>query len=149
MKIEILAHPNTKKERISYIRKATKFFAKHLNIDNYTYKLYVCVAPHLIRDDGNNGFATRTGPRELTVVLDSSLNFVEILFTLAHEMVHAKQFVRGQYQCVRAKNGRYMKYWMGKKYNVEYVNQPWEQEAYRRQGDLVEAFVMSMAKKKG
>lgn len=148
MKLEILAHPNTKRERISYIRKASKFFLKELNIDTYSYKIFVLVAPHLIKNDNSNGYATKTGSREVTIVLDSSLDMVEILFTLAHEMVHAKQFVRGQYRSEKARNGRYLRYWMGKRVNVDYINQPWEREAFRRQGDLVESFVMEVSKKK-
>jgi hypothetical protein len=50
--------------------------------------------------------------------------------TLAHEMVHVKQFAKGQLQSADGKN-----YWMGKRVTrrVKYLDQPWEVEAFQRQ----------------
>lgn len=50
--------------------------------------------------------------------------------TLAHEMVHVKQLVKGT---LKVKNG--VKYWCGKRYpkNAKYLNTPWELEAFARQ----------------
>ncbi len=54
----------------------------------------------------------------------------ELGSTLAHEMVHVKQFAKGQFQ---NDGGKY--YWMGKRITkrVKYLDQPWEQEAFARQ----------------
>lgn len=50
--------------------------------------------------------------------------------TLAHEMVHVKQFAKGQFQIV---GGKY--FWMGKRVTkrTQYLDQPWELEAFSRQ----------------
>lgn len=50
--------------------------------------------------------------------------------TLAHEMVHVKQFAKGHFQIV---DGKY--FWMGKRVTkrVKYLDQPWEVEAFSRQ----------------
>ena len=50
--------------------------------------------------------------------------------TLAHEMVHVKQFAKGQFQVVDGTH-----YWMGKRVTkrTKYLDQPWELEAFARQ----------------
>lgn len=57
-------------------------------------------------------------------------NWRELGCTLAHEMVHVKQFAKGQLRCDGGKN-----YWKGKRVTkrVKYLDQPWEQEAFARQ----------------
>lgn len=59
-------------------------------------------------------------------------NWLQIL---AHEMVHIKQFARKEL----AVN---MERWKKRLYcgNIDYWNQPWEREAYRLQGRLVEDY---------
>jgi hypothetical protein len=56
--------------------------------------------------------------------------WAELGSTLAHEMVHVKQFAKGQLQSENGKN-----YWMGKQITrrVKYLDQPWEVEAFQRQ----------------
>ena len=50
--------------------------------------------------------------------------------TLAHEMVHAKQYIRGEL-CGWSMS------WKGKKpRNYKYENAPWEREAYKREEEL-------------
>ena len=70
-----------------------------------------------------------------------------MLLTLAHEMVHAKQYVRGQYRGEWARNGRMKKLWLGKPYSVEYMKRPWEIEAFGRQTELVGALLDMVAQK--
>lgn len=57
--------------------------------------------------------------------------FVEMMQTLAHEMVHARQFIRGQL----FNQGGWA--WKGRNADgYEYQNQPWEKEAYRLEKEL-------------
>tara|TARA_B110000908_G_scaffold63340_1_gene76989 strand:- start:1705 stop:2124 length:420 start_codon:yes stop_codon:yes gene_type:complete len=59
------------------------------------------------------------------------LDYDEMMRTLAHEMVHAKQYLRGE---INAAGG-----WKGKKpRNYKYENQPWEKEAYSKEVGLYE-----------
>jgi hypothetical protein len=53
--------------------------------------------------------------------------------TLAHEMVHVKQLIRGT---LKTQAG--VKYWRGKKFSkrVKYLSTPWEQEAFAKQDIL-------------
>lgn len=58
------------------------------------------------------------------------LSYESMMQTLAHEMVHAKQYLRGEL------NG-YNHSWKGKKpRNYKYENAPWEREAYKREEEL-------------
>ena len=57
--------------------------------------------------------------------------FMRQMQALAHEMVHAKQFLRDEL----VSEGVWK--WKGRKAdNYEYQNQPWEKEAYKMERDL-------------
>lgn len=147
MKIEVLAHGNTNPEKVLLLYKTAKFYAKYLNLNRANYQLYVCSAPNLRKHDGNNGIASKTGAKEITIVVDSQLKLPQMLLTLAHEMVHAKQYIRGHYKATVSRNGKLKKLWLGKQYSVVYHKRPWEREAFRREGELVNALLESVAQK--
>jgi len=64
-------------------------------------------------------------------VTNRKLGFTEMMQTLAHEMVHARQFIRGQ---LKNESGWA---WKGRKANgYDYDNQPWEKEAFRLEKKL-------------
>ena len=87
---------------------------------------------HIIDDNLNK-------PREFMIELDASMKypFDQILTWLAHEMVHLKQFVRGE--LCDYETGRVQ--WKKRMYgNVHYEDQPWEREAYRLETKLYEEF---------
>jgi hypothetical protein len=100
----------------------------------------------LRKRDGNNGTACKTDQKEITIMVDSKLKLPYMLITLAHEMVHAKQYIRGQYRAELSRNGKVKKLWLGRPYSVEYLKRPWEREAFRREGEL--ALFESVAQKK-
>ena len=78
-------------------------------------------------------------PREFMIELDASMkySFDQILTWLAHEMVHLKQFVRGE--LCDYETGRVQ--WKSRSFGrVHYDDQPWEKEAYRLEGELYEMF---------
>jgi hypothetical protein len=64
-------------------------------------------------------------------VTKRNLSFLEMMKTLAHELVHAKQFLRGELinECGWKWKGRNAD-------GYEYDNQPWEKEAFRREEEL-------------
>ena len=78
-------------------------------------------------------------PREFMIELDASMRykFDQILTWLAHEMVHLKQFVRGE--LCDYETGRVQ--WKSRTFGrVHYDDQPWEKEAYRLEDELYEMF---------
>jgi hypothetical protein len=57
--------------------------------------------------------------------------FLQQMQALAHEMVHARQFLRGELTC----EGGFA--WKGRNASgYDYENQPWEKEAYRLEREL-------------
>ena len=73
------------------------------------------------------------------IELDASMMhpFDQILTWLAHEMVHLKQFVRGE--LFDYETGRVQ--WKTKSFGrVHYEDSPWEREAYRLEDKLYEKF---------
>jgi hypothetical protein len=147
MEIKVLAHGNTSPEKVKMFYKTAKFYTKYLNIQEFKYKVYICLAPKMRQKDGNNGICSRTGDREITIAVDSALQLPQMLMTLAHEMVHAKQYVRGQYRGEWSRNGKMRKIWLGKQYSVAYLKRPWEREAFRREGELVCALIENVTQK--
>lgn len=137
MEIEILSY--SRKQRKELMLSLAQFFAKELNVHKSNYKVFIVTDPSL-KDDGNNGLCARTGKREITVALYSRLSFTKLLYTLAHEMVHVKQMIRGHYRQESMKYGKGVyHYWLGKRVNKEYHKRPWEIEAMSRESLLVHA----------
>lgn len=147
MKIKVLAHGNTNPDKVLMLYKTARFYAKYLNIIKFDVTVYICSAPNLRKTQNNNGVCSKTDYREITVAVDSTLVLPQLLITLAHEMVHVKQYVRGQYRGELSRNGKMKRIWLGKQYNVAYMKRPWEVEAFRREMELTTALVTSVAKK--
>jgi hypothetical protein len=63
----------------------------------------------------------------VTVFINPKMKKSQIIVTLFHEMVHAKQFVRGE--LVPGEGKRHSR-WMGEECNLPYLETPWEREAY-------------------
>ena len=77
-------------------------------------------------------------PRLFTIRIDKSLTRFQQFVTLCHELIHVKQFAKGELHdyCYRPEISR----WKRRKINVEktdYENLPWEKEAYKLQRSLL------------
>lgn len=144
MEIEVLTYGKRKE----LLEKLAGFYATQLNIDKSNCKVFVCTSPTL-KAEGSLGVCARTGKREITVGLYSYLSFGRILYTLAHEMVHVKQMVRGHYRQEPKKRGDGVHHlWLGKRVNKQYINRPWEIEAMGREDELVESLSQFLEKQK-
>lgn len=86
------------------------------------------------REDDNHKF------RSFIVVLNKKMNKKTTLIALAHEMVHIKQFARGELRdYLRNNNVK----WRGKVLcldKVKYRSSPWEKEARKKDKLLYEKF---------
>ena len=71
-------------------------------------------------------------PNTIIMLLDSALDTELLISTLCHEMVHVKQFALGQTQ-IRYRGKKPTFYWLGRQIKASYWDQPWEQEAWRRE----------------
>ena len=105
-----------------------------------TIKININLKRGMVKKDGAEGTCIwddwedlRKTPREFTIELDCGVTIRNILINLAHEMVHMKQWVKGDmYEYSNSHMVRFMK----KKYDmseIAYWDYPWEIEAYGRQ----------------
>jgi hypothetical protein len=143
MEIEVLTYGKRKE----LLEKLAKFYAKQLKITQSNYKVFIVTDPTL-KSQGSQGVCARTGEREISVALYSYLNFGRMVYTLAHEMVHVKQMIRGHYRQEPMKYGKGVyHYWLGKRVSTEYLKRPWEKEAMRREQPLVDKLYEYICKK--
>jgi hypothetical protein len=80
-------------------------------------------------------------PKNFTIELDSTCTIRSILITLAHEMVHIKQWAKEE--MYEYYNTPKMVRFKGKRFNMDDINYwdyPWEIEAYGRQLGLFVRF---------
>lgn len=78
--------------------------------------------------------------RNFVIIVNKNLNKKTILISLAHEMVHVKQYARGELKDYLRNN---TVKWKNRKFNlqtVKYWSSPWEKEAYKKDKILYEAF---------
>lgn len=142
MEIKILTHGKRKE----LLEKIARFYAKQLKISRSNYEVVIVTDPTL-KSEGTLGVCARTGKREITVGLYSYLSFGRLLNTLAHEMVHVKQMIKGHYRQEPMKYGKGVyHYWLGKRINTEYIKRPWEIEAIKRENKLVDMLFESISK---
>lgn len=115
-----------------YTELAVKNFAKQLGIHRLRNNINVRVHNHIVIDQVAEGYCEAKDKRNFTI--DVCL-FGNWLSTLAHEMVHVKQFARGELSLD-------MRTWKNRKDcdRIDYWDQPWEKEARRLQYKMVEDF---------
>ena len=113
------------------VTKAVNSFSKQLGINRHKLLLEVIVSKSTMTPLGNSGdcLAVNRKQFEIGIALYS-----DWLLTLAHEMVHVKQFVRRELDlnCMT---------WKGKRILTEdYMKMPHEREAFKLQRKLVTGY---------
>lgn len=81
------------------------------------------------------GYCLSEDKRTFEIEVDKTLDLRTLLTTVAHEMVHVKQYARGElFESVQQAKHR----WQGKyiSNSIEYWDQPWEIEAHGRETGL-------------
>jgi len=74
-------------------------------------------------------------PRTFEIEVHKNMRLRKLLETVAHEMVHVKQYARSElYQGVRIAKHRWQGKWMSN--NLSYWDTPWEIEAHGREAGL-------------
>ena len=116
----------------------------NINMSRKLAKKYDMEGSCIWEDDGYR-------PREFTIELDSSCVIRNILITLAHEMVHVKQWAKDEMYEYMPK-GKTQEDWLNspkmvrfksEKFNmndIDYYDYPWEIEAFGRQLGLFVRF---------
>lgn len=110
--------------------------ARHVSIKIYTdhpreyQKTYIYADVDYSTEQGKK-------PRNFVITMTSKFRVLKSLMILAHEMVHVKQFARGE---LHWPNHNLYPLWKGKKIdyeNVSYWDLPYEIEAHGREKGLV------------
>ncbi len=111
-------------------------------VSNYLprHKLDIEVRHRGLKREGVQGWCNIEGdtyrPRSFMIEIHNRLDESEYLRTLFHELVHVKQFVRGELKDKRSK-----KYWKDEDISdIEYNNDPSEIEALQMEDLLYESF---------
>ena len=125
--------------KIKQKKKISKFVEDVImHLLTYPYKREIFIAIDFSSDLENAGECV--GDRnsaDITIakVIDGiEIPTRDICLTIAHELVHAKQYIKGQTNPSKP-------IWRGINYsNVSYRGSPWEKEAYLMEDKLVEMF---------
>jgi len=139
MSIKIVGSPD--KNFTPYVHRAAMFYADHLltkQMQDYTsivikFKKNMDVFGYASVE----GYNSRNMPREFLIEVNPDIGVPNILETIAHEMVHIKQFAYGH------TNDKLSK-WHDLKIDsddLDYWDHPWEIEAHGMEGGLLTKFV--------
>lgn len=138
-----------KRSSLTYnqIRRAAEFYAERLGM---TQRLRDKITLFIKIEREQFGFAglcswldDYIGPKEFEIqILDQGKH--ETLRTLAHEIVHVKQYAKGQLRDLISQQD--MVVWNGARKKLaddteDYMSQPWEAEAFSMEDKLKNAFV--------
>jgi len=123
---------------------AIRNYASQLMKGKLVDKLFIEVefTRGMLRETGALGYCTWEDqpkkPRDFSIELDATQSATRALQTLAHEMVHVKQFATGELEDFCRKPRQ----WLGKPMveEISYQDEPWEIEAYDREDGIYRAF---------
>ena len=143
---------NAPKGTLKKFRSATRWISTHLLGSRLSevISIHLIFCKDLCKKEfvyGDCGWEDDSSPPRLfTIRIDSSMTRFQQFTTLSHELVHMKQFAKGELYdyTYRPEITR----WKRRKINVEktdYKDLPWEKEAYKLQRNLI----ISWAKETG
>ena len=142
MYLEVKGGTKTKRKLAESIAKfcATKLMSTRLA---NTLEITIELVPNLGKKVGVYGDCIwedkPNRPKEFTVRVDSKMTPRHVVETIAHEMVHVKQFARNELYEPSAKQGsRWKGEWLSPRQKCvkDYWDQPWEIEAHGRECGL-------------
>ena len=146
MIIELIGVP--RRIRRGRILNAVKYFADALiskRLQSNT-TLRIVFSKNLSKNDGLDACCMweddNLRPREFMIQIDKDLTEESIFLYLAHEMVHLKQYLKGE--LVDLLRSPQKCKWMGKRIDenaYDYHDLPWEIEAYELENPLYEGFI--------
>lgn len=103
---------------------------KQLNIHRFTKRELMIEFKSVLEDEAD-GLCLGDTKEAVISIATKNKSFMRQMQAIAHEMVHARQFFRGQLTC----DGGFA--WKGRKADgFHYKNQPWEKEAYKLEREL-------------
>jgi hypothetical protein len=143
MKIEVFSQSET---RATLIEKAVRFYSKYLGINRTNSTIFVVSRKSMRTKEKRIGCINKFLEKDYLIRIDNKLPLHRLLSTLAHEMVHAKQMIRGEIKMLKYRNGRPKHIWHGEEVRLPYNKQPWELEAYSMEVPMVNALMAEVHK---
>ena len=109
----------------------TIFFPKDFNL-TFQFPFFIAIL-FLKNNKWNDDFDTRR-PKKFTINIDNQVRLRSKLIALAHELVHLKQWTKGEmYEYVRDANRYKWKNTVVNVKGIDYYDLPWEVEAHGRE----------------
>lgn len=104
-----------------------KLLPRYRTLD-VTVNLTNCFKTH-----GTYGYCLSITDREFEIEIDKSLSLREFIETICHEMVHVKQYAKGEMKELSRSQILWKKKVFG---DIAYEDAPWEREAFRCEKSL-------------
>jgi len=136
---------HNKKER-ALIDEITDFVADRM-FPRHVLEITYRIIPNLESKEGIQGDTiwedSQYRPRDFCVRLNKGYKNKDLITLIIHELIHVKQFLRGELKHEWVPNkGIYREIFKGKDItNVKYMNKPSEKEAYKLQEVLYNEFI--------
>ena len=143
----LLSITGSNKKNRKLVKQAAQWYAERLMGKRLMNSLviHINLRRNLITKEGCEGTAIWEDdncdrPREFTIELDLTYSIRDVLITLAHELVHVKQWAKGEmYEYTKSPMVRFHK----TKFELDDINYwdyPWEIEAFGKQLGLFVRF---------
>lgn len=129
------------------IRDAVFFYTKRLLGNNQAKKitLDIVIDKYLLKEfemfANISPLDPDPRPKHYEMEIDAGLSKKQFLISMAHEIIHLKQFAKNQMKDLESKK---MTRWMGDYYvedNINYWRRPWEVEAHKGEKALYEEYI--------
>jgi hypothetical protein len=136
---------------IKLCKQAVRFYGRQLLSENLYHKLNVTIAFEKFNPKINEyaycewEFDNHRS-KDYIITIDKNLSKRQMLIALAHEMVHVKQYARGELKDYLRVNKSKWKGQIIDPVEVDYWDHPWEIEAHGREKDLYYSFLNYLRK---
>ena len=127
------------------VREIVEFYhAKYMSRFS-AIQIDIRLTKNLVEDYGIYGYCfpeSTYRPREFEIEIDKNLSLEQLIKTLFHELVHVKQYARGELVEQSANAIKSSTKWKEKDHSTTpYSKQPWEREAFKLQDKLYKEFM--------
>ena len=135
------------------IADAVHFYAEYLMSDRLlkNIDIDIILEKNLIKKENDQAYCVNISDsstaRHFEISVDAGMGKRATLLALAHEMVHVKQYAKGELKYIRRQR---LHRFQGELYDPDYMywEQPWEIEAFGRELGLYRMFQQSQKGKK-
>jgi len=127
------------------VREVVQFYHEK-ELSRYTaIQLEIKLSKGLVEEYGMYGCCcpeTTYRPREFEIEVEKTLSYEELIKTMLHELIHVKQYVKGELVEERAGSACGATTWKKKDHTkTPYSKQPWERQAFKNEEKLYQDFM--------